>query len=596
MRDTERPGAARASAKHAAALLAAAQPGTAPHARAQLAHGIALNRLGQGARAKAQLIDAVRAFDALGDLAGRAEALAAFGTVLGWSGDIEHASLQYSLALADWATLGNHPEIARVLVLLGRLNLEARRFSHALEFFGRARALLAGQGSALEMLRAEHYVGQCLAGLERLPEALARFDAALRGARESGLPYVRFIAARDAALAASRQGEPALAQRYLEEAREVLPEDPSAYERISLRLAQAEIALGEGRPADVDGLTDAVAWHETRELTGPEIAARMLLARALVRRGLPRNAEKQLAIALRKAQAQRLGVHAAELKAEIGRLDFSESALAEEHRGVASGGEGGTQGYVVRERLGSGAFGAVFRAFDLDNARDVALKELALAQVYAPAQRARLLASARAELEAASRVRHPGIARVYALNHTEDAGILLVQEFVAGESLRRRMERAARPALVEVVQTALPIAHALAALHGAGVVHRDLKPENVILRSGGEPVLIDFGIARIEGADSALPAIVGTLSYMAPEQARGSDVDARADLYALGVILFEWLAGRLPAPDAGALAVLRADLPEAASDLIARLLSRRRWRRPDSALEVAQRLEALRVK
>jgi len=593
----------RRVAKRMASLLPALASGSPQHARGLLVSGIALNRAGQSARAKAQLLDAVRAFDVLDDVAGRAEALCALATAMGWGGEIDHAILHYSLALADWAALGRQDEVARVLVLLGRLNLEAKRYSHALEFFKRAQALSGDAGA--DRRRLEHFLGQCLAGLERHAEALARFDAALAGAAGA---YLRFVAARDAALAAHRLGDAAGADRYLGEARRALPDDPNAFEAMSLRLAEAEIALDRGDTAPVAPIEDAVAWLESRGLSGPEISARIVLARTLERERLVRNAERQLASALRKAQAQRLAVHAAEVRAAMGRMDFSGGVLAEERRAVAQA-DTGADGYVLRERLGTGAFGTVFRAFDVGNARDVALKELRLARVYEPALRERLLASARVELEAASRVRHPGVARVYALNHLEDDRVLLVQEYVPGESLRARMDRQRRPAPEAVLEVLLPVLHAVSALHAGGVIHRDLKPDNVVFRADAEPVLVDFGIAHVASGAAADPVAAGTPAYMAPEQARGSDVDARADLYAIGVIAYEWLAGALPilmTGDAAAdhaalqrhdpepLVRRRPDLPEALCDLVDRLLHKRRWRRPDSAAEVAERLAALR--
>src|SRR5262249_3602568 len=156
-----------------------------------------------------------------------------------------------------------------------------------------------------------------------------------------------------------------------------------------------------------------------------------------------------------------------------------------------------------------------------------------------------VIQSARVELEVASRVRHPGVARVYALGTEPDGNTYIVQEFVAGPSLRSHMADQQRPAPRGVLVCLAEIAYALEALHSAGVCHRDLKPDNVILRDGGKPVLIDFGVAHFMAAGQDV-MFGGTLEYSAPEQLAGKAIDGRADLYALGVIAFEWLCGLRP--------------------------------------------------
>jgi serine/threonine protein kinase len=144
------------------------------------------------------------------------------------------------------------------------------------------------------------------------------------------------------------------------------------------------------------------------------------------------------------------------------------------------------------------------------------------------------------------------------------------------------------------------MAQALAAVHTAGVIHRDLKPDNVILRAGVSPVIVDFGIALIGGRDAAGPA--GTRDYMAPEQARGRAVDARADIYSLGVIAYQMLTGNLPqAASSAAVAVIgpmlwrrrvrniliAGGIDRALGDLVVRMLAPSRRHRPSSATAIA---------
>jgi serine/threonine protein kinase len=143
---------------------------------------------------------------------------------------------------------------------------------------------------------------------------------------------------------------------------------------------------------------------------------------------------------------------------------------------------------------------------------------------------------------------HPNVIRVYDVGVTEDRAYL-VTELLQGETLRARIDRGAI-ALGEVIRIGLDLASGLAAAHAAGLVHRDLKPENIFLTHAGATKILDFGIAKLAQDDtvragtSTLPGVVlGTAGYLAPEQVRGEPVDARADLFALGAVLFEMLTG-----------------------------------------------------
>ena len=197
------------------------------------------------------------------------------------------------------------------------------------------------------------------------------------------------------------------------------------------------------------------------------------------------------------------------------------------------------------------------------------------------------------EIAAASRIDHPGVARLHGLLVEPGGDAFLVEELIEGPTLRAVMGQALQRA--QALDLLARIAMALAAVHGANVIHRDLKPDNIILRSGASPVIVDFGIALIGRGPT--PGKGGTRPYMAPEQARGGALDARADLFSLGVIAHELLTGQLP--DAPAL----FDFPRARSqrrkklvafglapslaDLINRMLAHRRSRRPGSASIVA---------
>src|SRR5215475_11618235 len=218
--------------------------------------------------------------------------------------------------------------------------------------------------------------------------------------------------------------------------------------------------------------------------------------------------------------------------------------------------------YQMLEPLGRGGMGEVHLALDRRLGRKVAIKLLP-AEFTADEGRVRRFAQ---EARAASALNHPNIITIHEIGETatENASLrYIVTEYVEGETLRQRMERAPQQRIEppEAIDIALQIAAALSAAHEAGITHRDIKPENVMVRRDGIVKVLDFGLAKLtEPAspviDSQAPTLVrnitedgivmGTPQYMSPEQARGEKADARTDIFSLGVTLYEMLAGRSP--------------------------------------------------
>ncbi len=202
----------------------------------------------------------------------------------------------------------------------------------------------------------------------------------------------------------------------------------------------------------------------------------------------------------------------------------------------------------VLDRLGR-AYEAIddpyqaLKAYDRVLARDVAIKILPR-ELHGDANiGTRFLREARA----AARLRHPGIVQVYDI---DEAGRYIVMEIVRGESLAGRLWREPKLPVDEVRRIGIAMAKALAAAHAAGIVHRDVKPANVLLGEAGEVKLADFGVAYFGDSELTSPGTrVGTPAYMAPEQLRGKEIDARADVYAAGVTLFEAVIGERPSDD-----------------------------------------------
>ena len=202
--------------------------------------------------------------------------------------------------------------------------------------------------------------------------------------------------------------------------------------------------------------------------------------------------------------------------------------------------------YQVVRLLGRGGMGSVYLARDLALHRLVAIKTLRHDLTRGADERERFRRGARVT----ARLSHPAIVPVYGFGETPDL-MYIVMKYVHGESLADRLRREGRLSAEEARGLLAELAHALDYAHREGVVHRDLKPENILLeRESGRPVLVDFGVASLRSLDPAYAEAgraFGTPHYMSPEQAAGElDVDGRSDLYALGVIGYQLLTGRVP--------------------------------------------------
>jgi serine/threonine-protein kinase len=215
--------------------------------------------------------------------------------------------------------------------------------------------------------------------------------------------------------------------------------------------------------------------------------------------------------------------------------------------------------YQIQSHMAQGGMSDVYRAFDLIGRREVVVKVPDQSMIGDPAQYERF----QRELEVMSSLDHPAILKGLG-SGKHNRVPYLVTEFVDGESLRKRIETLAPLAPDVAVELAIKIADGMDYCHRNQVIHRDLKPENILVTADGQPVIMDFGLALTKGAHrvtySNLSATMGTPDYMAPEQIDGQRGDARTDVYALGTILYEMLAGRTPFTGDTQLAVLAQHL------------------------------------
>jgi beta-lactam-binding protein with PASTA domain/predicted Ser/Thr protein kinase len=199
--------------------------------------------------------------------------------------------------------------------------------------------------------------------------------------------------------------------------------------------------------------------------------------------------------------------------------------------------------YRIEARIGAGGMAEVFRGFDPVLNRTVAIKVL-LPQF---ARDAAFVARFRREAQAAAHLNHPNIVAVYDTG-SDDGTQYIVMEFIEGRTLHEFMNTGRKPTPTQAVELTQKVAMALAAAHAGGVIHRDVKPANIMVTRDGEVKLTDLGIARMETGETApqTSAVLGTATYLSPEQAQGQRVDARTDIYSLGTVLYEMLTGRPP--------------------------------------------------
>jgi serine/threonine-protein kinase len=262
--------------------------------------------------------------------------------------------------------------------------------------------------------------------------------------------------------------------------------------------------------------------------------------------------------------------------------------------------------YDIMSVLGTGGMGVVYRARDRELNEDVAIKTIRRELISSDAVLAERFKS---EIRLARRISHRNVVRTHDLGDA-DGHLFVTMELVQGITVRELLATRGKLGVASTLALARQFAEALAVAHAAGVIHRDVKPENALIDADGVLKVMDFGIARLAEASSnrtQAGMVVGTPAYMAPEQLVGEEIDSRADLYSLGVVIYECLTGRAPfqAPSAVALIARvlttepeppvrgNADVPPALSALVMRLLAKVPDERPASARILLEQLAEL---
>jgi eukaryotic-like serine/threonine-protein kinase len=262
--------------------------------------------------------------------------------------------------------------------------------------------------------------------------------------------------------------------------------------------------------------------------------------------------------------------------------------------------------YEVKEVLGVGGMGMVFKAVDSELGEVIAIKTL---KAELLTQDANALERFKSEIRLARRISHRNVVRTHDLG--EFSGVYFItMEYVEGTTLKELVQKRGRLPIAATLTVAKQLCRALEVAHEQGVIHRDIKPQNMVVEPDGVLKVMDFGIARLAKRQSGMTEqgmVVGTPEYMAPEQLMGEEIDARADIYAAGAVIYECLTGTPPLTAENQFTLVaklleetpqppisvNAEVPQALSDLVMRTLSKKAADRPQTALELHDLLAAI---
>jgi tetratricopeptide (TPR) repeat protein len=521
--------------------------------------GIVFNRLKDPKRALEHLHLARQAALAQQNLAEIVQAGREISVVHAWRGEDRDAALALLRAVAVAYLNHDHAATALALAEAGRVELEARRFDEAARLFRLVADLEPQPLDAQQLFRVRVNLCQALNRSDQHRDVLA-LAASLAGDlakahdladKKGRLTFLTFLEEARAHAGLAKLDD---AAQSLERAKALLPADQNEFEHDEYREAAAELKLARQDWTAIEDLKRLAKRYSDPSLTVRAANLRMMTAAVLFNTGQALDAGQLLADALRDAVKAGLPDLAQRIRAEMLEGEGAkhlDAVLKDTARIESIGGEWSIGRQLIRvDTLGEGGGGKVYRAIDLRDGQEVAVKEVNLS-VYDQARREQVIELVRNEYAVAVTLsEHPGIAKVRGLLCDPDGTLYIVQDLIKGITLAKLY--APEPVPAKILPLLIDVADLLAVIHANHVVHRDLKPDNVMVRRGpkrDEAVLIDFGIALLDGQPDTLKSY-GTAGYMAPEQARGdAKLDGSADIYSLGRMIFEvWPGGNAPEP------------------------------------------------
>jgi len=556
-------------------------------------------RNGEYEKAGECLEEARRILEEAGDEQGLAKVLDSLASFYEFCEQHVRALSCYSLSISKKAQNSDLQGIAITLGNLGRMHLRMNDPVAALSCLRDDFQIAAKLGDIRGQVVVRINIGQALTQLGRTEEAETELTKALQAARKRGFLEQEVYALKDLATTVARGGDHERASDLFRAALQRLPQVKDNYERGQVLLALGEFLLEQ------DELEEAqTAFREASEVFAA-VTARQEEARAF--HGLARVAKKRgdLAASIHFAEegialASYLGSTTGVLFQSI----FKEIDNETKKRPVPLW----IGRYRIIEEIGRGAYADVWRGVGpcgSETPREVAIKCLRFDEHESESLRKERIVRFKRECEILSRVEHRNIVRLYEFG--DDPQLYLVMEYLPLGNLIDLTRKSAPLPFDRVLEIARGILNGLTVVHEHGIVHRDLKPANVLLRSPSEPVIVDFGMARVLAASAFTlrSTVLGTVAYMPPEQLRGPEVDARADLYAFGGIMFHLLAGRPPLEAKSlpemvgkirgetplSICRLRGDVPSFFADCVARCLEKNPEKRFTSAMEVLDVLD-----
>jgi tetratricopeptide (TPR) repeat protein len=527
--------------------------------RALRLRGIVLNRLKDPKKALAVLRQARQAAIEQANPAEIIESGREIAVVHSWRGEDLHAALALLRAVAVACVHNDHVATALALSEAGRIELEARRFDEAERLFRLIASETPQRLDDYQLYRTKINLCQALNRLGRHQEVLQLVES-LVAQPPTNHDRLAFLTLLESARAHAGLQALDQAASSLDNARKLLPNDPNKFEHDELREAEAELKLALQDWTAIEDLKALAKKYTAPDLTVRAANLRIVAAGVLFKTGKAEDAGRLLAEALAAAVTAGLPDLAQRIRSEMLEGEGAKhlDAMLKNTRALdAIGGEWSIDRQLIRvESLGEGGGGKVYRAIDLRDGKEVAVKEVSLA-THSKERREQIIASVRNEYAVAVTLPdNVGIANVRGLLSDPDGTLFIVQDLIKGSSLTKLYTP--EPAPARILPLLGQVADVLDTLHANGVVHRDLKPDNVMVRrgrQGEEAVLIDFGIALVDAEKDVLKQY-GTAGYMAPEQAQGEQVDGRADIYPLGRMIAEiWVGegrnGAIPKPLAG---------------------------------------------
>lgn len=569
--------------------------------KARLSHAIAIIMLWRrdNKHALEYLLQARKTYSQLKEQLGEAIIADTLGNVFNSLADHQQALLYYSESLALKTQIGNQKGRAITLGNLARLCLQLGRYEQA-ETFAKLDFSLCEKEPTNIRARVINLLARINIASEKWQTAESYLLEAIELHDKSDIEGI-FFCLKDL-MVMKLLRDKILSNDELVPLQQYLPK-LSPYHQLHYDILARKAAFSSGN-LEFNDAEKTLADIQSKSIPEVEIEYRIWLSRAAFSEKHLSFAKMQLLLARKQARKFGFKCFTTELSSLMLQYDIHESIAEETQRPIVESIEQVDDGYLIRKILGSGGFGSVYLAHDMVTDRDVALKQFHIQDQWDQHEFQIMWNQARIEFEAVASIKHPAIAKTYALGHDNFGTPYLVQEYLSGGELRSLM--GIPKTLGHVLPYLIPIVQGLAAIHQVGVVHRDLKPENILLNAQGMPVIVDFGIALLKQQPTENGRIRGTLDYMAPEQSKSIDIDHRADLYSVGCILFEWLSGKTPnatIPQKGRISGWLGSGPKydlshevfgEATDLLRSLLHKNPAKRPMDALELLDKLKALR--